>query len=194
MTNIIVFDTETTGLPIRTQYGGFYKPSNIIKYSTCRLIELGYYIYSHDGNEIGHKNFIVKPSNFIINNHDIHGITHTYAFENGTNLETILFEFLADLRDANTIIGHNITFDINTVLSECYRHTNISPYINIINILNKINKICTISLAFKKLKLSHRIKLLDLYKLLFNTEWNQTHRAEDDARICALCYWHLQKL
>ena len=35
---------------------------------------------------------------------------------------------------------------------------------------------------------------LVIVKLLKDIDWEQQHRAEDDARVCAECFWHLVKI
>ena len=196
---IMVLDTETTGLPLFSKYHTFYNPKDFTKYDISRVIEIGYYIYNIDGDIIKKNDILIKPSGFKIENSEIHGITNENADINGVPLINALEQFYIDLYKCDTIIAHNLKFDMNIILAECYRNqknndNNISIYSNIINKMSSMKQICTIQLAKDKLKLEKRIKLIDLYKMIIKKDWIQKHRAEDDARICAECYWHLLQI
>jgi DNA polymerase III epsilon subunit-like protein len=197
---IMVFDTETTGLPVFKKRGtsNFHPPEDYIKYNKSRLIELGYYIYNSSFEIVKNHNMLVIPNGFLIENTEIHGITNQYAKEKGLPLIKVLEEFSNDLAKCDTIVAHNLDFDYNIVLSECHRINIITPNNICVDIIDKIKKIklvCTMKLAVEKLKLTKtRIKLIDLYKIASTEEWKQQHRAEDDARVCGICYKYLVNL
>lgn len=195
--NIIVLDTETTGLPVFTKYHGFFVPSNYSKYNTARVIEIGYYIYNKMGDIICKKDMLIVPNGFKIENTEIHGIKHEDAVNNGIPLEIALEQLCNDLDKCNTFVAHNIQFDFNVILAECYRllamGTNFIAR-GVVNKMGSMKKICTIQLAKDKLKIEKKMKLIHLYKYLKDIDWEQQHRAEDDARVCGECYWHLIKM
>ena len=195
--NIIVIDTETTGLPIQTKYRGFFTPSNYSKYNTSRLIEVGYFIYSKAGNVITKRDMLIIPDNFRIENTEIHGISHEDAEKNGVPLAIALAQLAEDLGSCNTVVAHNLQFDFNVILAECYRilaNGANSTARGVVDKMTSMNKVCTIQLAKDKLKRDKRMKLIHLYEELKGVKWEQQHRAEDDARVCAECYWHLVRL
>lgn len=75
----MVLDTETIGIPIMKDFNVFYEPSSLEYYKESRLIEIGYIIYSHEGTKLSDYECIIKPNDFIIKNHHIHGITNNIA-------------------------------------------------------------------------------------------------------------------
>jgi len=181
--NYMVLDTETTGIPLTRN------PKEIDKFNNARLIELGYIIFDKDNNKIKEFNSLIKPNQFIINNTHIHNITTDEATNNGNNLEYVLEILLKDLDLVDTIIGHNISFDICILLSECYRIKNN----NLINNINLKNKICTMDMGKKFYKLDKNPKLIDLYKISTNKNIIQNHRAISDCLLCFECYYHMIK-
>lgn len=181
----MVLDSETTGLPIMKDYNKFHSPESYEHYKDCRLIELGYIIYSKDGRKINEYEFIVKPHNFTIRNYHIHGITNTTAIKNGKDISAVLDELDKNLDKIDLIVGHNIMFDISVVLSECHRNKKKDL------ILKLISKpfICTMELG--KEIYGSNLNLQTLYRSLHNKYITQKHRALDDAYMCADCYFCL---
>ena len=195
--NVIVIDTETTGLPTQTKYREFFTPSNYSKYNTSRVIEIGYYIYSKDGSFIKKQDMLIIPDKFKIENTEIHGIKHEDAELNGIPLFIALGQFGEDLKSCNTIVAHNLEFDFNVIQAECYRIlANGANALarSIIEKMNGMKQICTIELAMEKLDRERKMRLVHLYEELKGIKWEQQHRAEDDARVCGECYWHLVNL
>lgn len=188
--NKIILDTETTGFPARISFDTYYHPSITKHYDSSRLIELGYVICSEDGTVIKSVDNLVKPDNFKIENSFVHGITDENAMKNGMELSYVINLLKEDLfqYNVNTIIAHNISFDINVLLSECYR-------IGSNEIINKLeNMTCedtmVIGKEFMKTKKSPR--LIELYEFLFNEPVKQDHRALADAIICMNCYYKMK--
>ena len=90
--------------------------------------------------------------------------------------------------NVDTIISHNIGFDINILLSECYRleHNEL-----IDNIENRKKK-CTMRLGKKYMNYHKSPKLIELYKHLFNKDIIQEHRALIDTEMCKDCYFGMK--
>ena len=203
--NILIFDTETIGLPKfkknfnknkdANPFNDYHNPNQFSFYDPSRLIEIGYQIYTPDRILITSKSMLVKPDNFIIRNTDIHGIEHDYAMANGRPISEVLTDFSQDIASCNTVVAHNLAFDYNILISECYRlKDNLSIAQHIINKFNSMNKFCTMFDTMRIMNLTKRPKLSILYQDLFKKEWVQNHRAEDDAKVCAECYWKLQDI
>ena len=104
---------------------------------------------------------IIKPRCMFISDASIkiHGITNETAKSEGSEIETVLTEFLADLKTNNVtvIVSHNIVFHLRTLQAEYIRY-NLS-----FNFLNYII-IDTISFYHKL----YFPKLKDLYEQLYN--------------------------
>jgi DNA polymerase III epsilon subunit-like protein len=188
-TNIMVLDTETTGLPILRSYNNYHCPSFTQYYNNSRIIEIGYIIYSETGEEILKRNFLIKPKNFEIKNSDIHGITNEMVNTDGININDMFMFFEDDLKTVKTMVCHNIKFDYNVLLSECYRY---KKYILIDKIKN-LDKECTMLMGKVFLKQKKNPKLQILYSH-FNKDIEiiQTHRALDDSIMCANCYFNIK--
>ena len=185
---ICCIDTETTGIPKRT--GGFDNYphySETSGYDSARVVEIGYIICNSYGRILKKVSHLIKPINIIINNSQIHGITQENAEKNGIKMYDALKELEADLLKCNNLIGHNILFDYNILLSEAYRLN----MMGLINHMESINKSCTMKLGRKVLNLNKLPKLSELYKALFDSEINQEHRALSDVLICFDCYTKL---
>lgn len=183
---ILFLDTETTGLPDRIGFDNYYKPSLVEKYNNSRIIELAYVIVE-DGKIVKKVSNLIKPDNFKIENSNIHGIDQTKAQEEGIDISIVLNEFELDIKQVNCIIAHNLLFDINILLSECYRYGKE----DLINIINNVNKQCTMIQGKVKLNQYKYPKLIDLYKYYFNIEPVQEHRALSDTMLCIDCYFKM---
>lgn len=190
--SILIFDTETTGIPERKSYNGYYSYTETQKYDSSRVIELGYMIFSFNIEtqkwfQTKASNFIIHPNGFKIENEHIHNITHEYALDNGLKISEVLNVFYEDLISIDKIIGHNLLFDLNVLKAEAYREGNTL----LIQKLDAKEKICTMNLGKQKLKLKKFPKLINLYNTLTNEIYEQKHRALDDVKLCAMCYFKL---
>ena len=217
---ILFLDTETSGLPERNRlkHSSFYPPEMYEKYDNARMIEIACSLYelNEQTSEMFHiKSFssLVVPNGFTIENDSIHGITTDKANTYGNALQNVLqifhYEFL---NHANEIIGHNIEYDINILLSESYRIThdirNHAPYQGTRNNLRtsnmqyetlyeelkKIPTKCTMKIGQKVLKLQKYPKLIDLYSVFNPNGKHQNHRALEDVQWTSVCYAGLRKM
>ena len=184
----IIVDIETTGLPIRDN-GKSANPSILKCYDSSRLVELGYYIIDINNNIIKEKEFLIKPDNFIISDEvvKIHGITQDRAIKEGKPIKNVFNKLEEDLiyYNVNTFISHNVDFDKNIILSECYRLNNES----IINKLLSMSNYCT--MKDNKIFYNKWPKLSVLYEELFNKVIIVKHRALADVKLCYECYCEL---
>lgn len=195
---IMVLDTETTGLPVRTRESNMVPDPRIRGcYANARLVEIGYIIaYANDplAPLIKKANYIIKPLDYIIPlaSSKVHGIKHACAAEYGQDVKIVLDTLKADLAGVDCIVCHNAVFDINVVAAECYVHGlyDLGGYIE------NMPRVCTMRLGAHVLNLTKPyIKLKDLYEKLHNGEvCEQTHRALSDAMHCLACYYALMKI
>jgi len=113
---ILIFDTETTGLP-RTK---------IISQDTLKswpkIVQFSFIIFDTDENiTIETKDFIIRLEDGIIIPEEsslIHGITDEISREKGVSVETVLNQFFYWIRRVDFLVGHNIQFDINMLTVE----------------------------------------------------------------------------
>lgn len=190
MGKTMVFDTETSGLPIMKSFNNYHPPNHFEYYKNARLIEIAYIIYDENNNIIKKTNNLVKPCGYTINNSNIHGITHEMAMKDGKDIKYVINEMNDDLKDIDKIVAHNIKFDINILISECFGVCNTEIISKLIN----ITKECTMKTGKQIMKNKKNPKLVELYEYLFNDKFNQEHRALSDAECCALCYFEMNRI
>jgi DNA polymerase III epsilon subunit-like protein len=190
--NIIIFDLETSGLPKMEKGYNYPYYKKLDMYDSSRIVSIGWtYIKNYTGellefNKINEN--IVKPENFIISEEvsKIHGITHEFAIKNGIPLPDILRK--AGLReainDADYLVAHNCLFDLNILLSECYRL--LKCEIEFVDIVKKLNYmlynnkyVCTLkySRATNKIK---KHNLTSIYNHFFCQNPPIAHTAKAD--------------
>lgn len=187
---ILIFDTETSGLPpfkMVQNRRTIASPERYLKYwDECRIVEIAWEVYQSDGTFVKSYTSLIRPDTFQISSEStkIHGITHEEAFDKGKPIQEVLSTFQNDLQKVHTIVAHNIDFDYNVILSE-YLRQSLS-----IDSLKTKTQICTM----KDYLQSNRKwpKLKELYYECFQEELQQTHRALDDAQACAKIFFNLQ--
>lgn len=185
----LIFDVETTGLPSKRNI----YPYNFEYFNDARMIELAYVIVNNENGKIV-KEFsaLIKHDTYItVTNTNIHGITTENLLLNGVPFVDVLETFSKDLATVNTVVSHNLEFDTSILLSELYRKY--KEYRYCIGMLYTKKKFCTMLEGQKYLGENKWPKLVYLYSKLIGNEWNQTHRALDDAKRCSECYLHLIK-
>ena len=120
---IIVFDLETTGLPMKNNNGDYYNYEDIKFYDKSRIVSICWNIYNDLGEIISCNYHIIKSMDFDINNNSyatkLNGITKEKS-NNGKNIKKILLNFSDDCKNCDILVAHNINFDYNIILSECF--------------------------------------------------------------------------
>lgn len=209
----LVFDTETTGLP----------KTGTISSDTLHLwpyiVQFSYLIYDMSLKDIVvSKDYIIKlPENILIPEEStkIHGITKEIS-STGICIEEVLTEFCNYLREVDTLVAHNIQFDLNMVKVELSRvidkKTNImtrarskelSLYKNNLDYLtNYKNILCTLrdSIQFCNIQRINKNgkpylkfpKLIELHEKLFNKTPSNLHNSFNDILITLRCFMKLK--
>jgi DNA polymerase-3 subunit alpha len=201
MPGTLVFDVETTGLPIReSMYRRFPSPKNYHAFDHARVVELAYKVFDAEHTLVKAVSVLVKPDRFEIENSDIHGIKHETAEQYGSRIDFVLANFLIDVDNCDTLVSHNMEFDLNIMLSEIWRIV-LDPqeeqrvHFNYLDVqtLVSANKVCTMKTGQTRLNLVKYPKLVDLFHTLCDrrASWKQSHRALDDVDKCAQCYFKL---
>lgn len=185
--SVLVFDTETTGLPKMKGFNNYYSPSDIHKYDESRIVELGWLLCSKEGDILRKNSFFVQPDGFIIKNSHIHGITNKIVRKIGIPLDVGIEEFYDDLLESDTIVCHNMNFDRNILLSECYRR-NLDCVTDEIG--DKVH-VCTWQMAQKYFSRNKGNTLENIYMDLFDEPLKNSHRALTDATATAECYFKM---
>lgn len=206
---VLVFDTETTGLP-QTK---ILNPDTLNQWPT--IVQFSYIIYDLTLNKIiKSKDYIIKvPENIKISEDSvkIHGITNEISSNVGIQIDEVLTKFFCYLRDVDSIIGHNISFDITMIKVELLRiiynekllprqlknykydlHY-ITNYKNICCTLQDSIKFCNIQATdkFGRSYLKYP-KLIELHQKLFNSSPNNLHNSFNDILVTLRCFMKLK--
>jgi len=184
----LVFDTETTGLPIK-----WNAPiSDIDNWPRC--VQLAWQLHDVKGNLISNHSYLIKPSGFTIpfESEKIHGISTELANKIGKKIDDILELFIIDYNKCGFLVGHNIKFDINIIGAELYRLG------NEIDITKKdVLDTCS-ELTANVCKLpggrGGKFKfptLIEIYSLLFSEKFKEAHNASADVEATSRVFFEL---
>lgn len=195
---VLVFDTETTGIPER----------NALITSTEKwpyIIQLSYALYDISRNDIHVNDGYIKIDNSIEISEEsqkIHGISRDKLDKEGMNINYALMQFNNMLSEANLIIGHNLEFDKNMIIVESLRN-NIDQQFTYFDKKGhkfKIPEYCTMKNTAKFcgiIKTSRfgkeyykNPKLIELYRRLFPKENDpkNLHNSLFDILVTLRCY------
>jgi DNA polymerase III epsilon subunit-like protein len=190
--NYLFFDTETSGLPIMNGRT-FFDYNMLDKYDNSRLVSLSYVITNDKNDILRVYDKIIKPTNFTISNesYQIHKISQQQALKDGINIKNVLFDFLNDLRFVDVVIGHNVNFDKNIILSENVRN---EFSFDLQKELVTKNSICTAQMSKDKFGKYYRLKELnDLLNKNDKSEENY-HNSLFDTMVCRNCYFAMKNM
>jgi DNA polymerase III epsilon subunit-like protein len=189
----LVFDTETTGLPCFAKGRQFYDPRAYKYYNTSRILSISWMVLDSKLQEVEKQTHYVYPDNFEISPESIkiHGITKEMACEKGIPIRAVLLalEEVLQRNSTDTLVAHNIRFDINVLKSECHRYNCAS----ILKTLESMKLYCTMQNGKEILSLKKNPKLSELYRDLYNSDIQNAHDAEFDTLYCAKCFQALKK-
>jgi len=185
----LFLDTETTGLPKFTEIDPVEK--------WPRVVQLAWSLYSSDGERESRNSFIIYPTDFSIpmDSARIHGITTERAKAEGVSLYKVLPQFNADVERAETVIAHNLDFDLPIVTTEflrCSLETNLpgKQY----SCTMKTPQIVSLCKLPSKSRRGYKWPTLnELHLQLFQEEFTDSHNAGADVEACARCYFELKK-
>jgi len=183
----LFFDTETTGLP--KNWKASYKDLN----NWPRIVQIAWIIADINGSIIERKNYIIKPNGFSIPEEamKVHKISTQKALQQGQELDFVLNQFNDCVNKSDTIIAHNLSFDLNVIASELFR-SNIDS-----DIMDK-EQICTMESTINYCKLPGNYgykypKLSELYQKLFHSDFDEAHDASVDIKATFKCFYELIK-
>ena len=188
---VIVFDTETTGLPKCRKASP--ENSELWPY----VCQISWLVYDDKTEEMFTKDYIIRlPDGVTIPEEcsNIHGITNEIMLEKGIDIDWVLNEFTRDWMKCNILIAHNFDFDNKVLQAEYCRN-------KMINWLGRHRKIeyCTMLYGKKFTNILRKSKfnngyykkppkLIELHKELFNTTPGNLHNSLIDVIICFRCF------
>jgi len=198
---VIVFDTETTGLP--EDYTASFKDSS----KWPHIIQLAFIVFDTETKEIlDYSDKIIKLDQSVQISSEsiaIHKITRERSEKEGIPIKNVLDYFINWLTDVDIIIAHNISFDKRMVIVESYRNQIQNVFVNkdgrqmkeYCTMKNSTN-ICKIKTINKRTGTTYNKfpSLSELHAYLFEVAPKGTHNAIADVMICLRCYIKLTDL
>lgn len=189
---LFFFDTETTGLvDFKLAHDHSSQPY---------LVQLAALLTDDDGTERASMSVLVRPDGWTIPDEAsaVHGITTDIAVANGVALRTALTAFRALLENADTVIGHNVGFDV-AVINAARHRAGAQP-----GDYWPEKMFCTMRTATPVCKILHADprhdqdykwpRLNEAYRHFFGQELEGAHDALVDVRACRDVYLELQGL
>jgi DNA polymerase-3 subunit epsilon len=192
---VIVFDTETTGLPKKSGMAPQLEEESYYPH----IVQFSYIVYDIEVNTIIkiYDQIITIPDNIVISDESIklHGITREIMDEKGISIKLALETFLGDFYTADTIVGHNVSFDKMMVHVEMLR--NGFPNVDVFAASNKFYctmkttvELCAIKTNYRNsVKTYNKFpKLIELYTHLFSKSPTKLHNSLNDVVLCLRCF------
>ena len=119
--NILFFDTETNGLPLRRNA----LTTDVENWP--RIVQIAWQLWEvtpTDARQLGQASYIIRPEESLIWNNEsaaIHKITKERALTEGVPGDAVLAQFRAVASNAKVLIAHNLAFDKPVLKAEFYR-------------------------------------------------------------------------
>lgn len=187
---VLVFDTETTGLPTDRK-----APSSCTE---CwpHIVQLSYILYDASMNTIlsEYDELVALPAGVKMSRGSIeqHGITEAQLRRKGVHIGAVLSDFTSAVQSADRIVAHNLEFDRKVVEAACYRAAMPLAFATdpvCFCTARSGVPLCGIWAARKNGTQFLRFpKLWELHEELFSQRPGHLHDALADVLICLRCY------
>jgi DNA polymerase III epsilon subunit-like protein len=180
-----ILDTETTGLPLRIVSSRYCKPERTFLYDSARIVEIAWSVVDIQTHaETERWTGLLRPDGFRIPADAVHGIPHAEAERDGRGWDEVLPRVADAVRKCSFFVGHNVHFDADVLLAECFRHGRA----DIATLIRKCTWHCTMTMGC--LPGQKYPTLSDLYTRLYPDDTAPTvrHRATEDKDRCRACY------
>ena len=186
----LVFDTETTGLPLRDN-----APLSDFD-NWPRAVQIAWQLHDDEGKLVEAKDYVIRPDGFDIpyNTAKFHGITTAVAKEYGVELAFAMEEFSKALAQTKFIVGHNLAFDNNILGCEYLRlgQENLLAKYPVLDTGDDTREYCQLpggrGGGFKM------PKLIELHEKLFGKAFAEAHNAAADVEATARCFFEAVRL
>jgi DNA polymerase III epsilon subunit-like protein len=197
---VLVFDTETTGLPPRTPRNAPTPPIEELATTWPHVVQLSGLLFDTKEKKVVEMfDHIIKlPADVPLPDESvaIHGISREMCETQGIDIKVALISFTLCFEKAHSIVAHNLEFDKGVLQVELFRN----DYVNIFNkklILEyctmkygeKITNLTMVS-KFSGKNIKKSPKLIELHEHLFGVSERplNLHNSLIDVLVCARCY------
>lgn len=187
----LFLDTETTRIkPGFNNYRPYTEGDN-----WPRMVSFGAWVYENGKTTPYH--MLIVPKGFTISRSDteIHGITHNMAVNKGVLPDVALLIMSKLLSDATMVVCHNKNFDIPVIKAEMHRAGMPASHIkkvfdrDIFCTSEDTRQVPGLLLPGKEF-----VSLDRLFEFCHKRPLKRSkHNAQDDARICMECFFHLKR-
>lgn len=186
----LIFDTETTGLPIRDD-----APLSDFE-NWPRAVQIAWQLHDEKGELIEAKDFVIQPDGFDIpfNAAKVHGITTAVAEEYGVPLAEAMAEFSEAVKKSKFLVGHNLQFDNNVLGCEYLRleQENILEGRPVLDTGEETREYCQLPGGRGgKFKMP---RLEELHEKLFGHKFAEAHNAAADVEATTRCFFEAVRL
>jgi DNA polymerase III epsilon subunit-like protein len=190
---VLVFDTETTGLPEGRN------PSITHSDKWPHIVQLSYLMYDTEKVQIltCHDHVVAIPEDVAISeeSQNIHGITKSMCRRKGVPIEYALDDFNDCLQQCDRVVGHNLSFDKRMIMVESIRLKRRQYFtrdgrgkMEYCTMKNSTN-ICAIETVSATGDIYYKYPTLEeLHHILFNSRPKGMHDSMADVLICLRCY------
>lgn len=199
--SILVFDTETTGIPSRELNHKLDHPDYPWPVSFAAVL------YGTDRTEIAAVHKLVRPDGWVSDPEaaKVHGLTHERLMDEGVPIRDVLDEYAA-LREACTVVaGHNVSFDRQIMRAALMRRPGTADVATGDAGKGRWTVYCTMRLSERIVKLPPTQRMIDAgmgdkfkaprleeaYRHFFGEDMEGAHDAMNDVRACARILFHL---
>jgi DNA polymerase III epsilon subunit-like protein len=184
---VLVFDTETTGLP---------EGKNPSIYETQKwphILQLSYIVYDSETNDIVtlEDDYISIGDNVVINQESqkIHNISRELISAKGIPIQEALEKFNKFSEMSDLLVGHNVSFDKRMVIVEGIRNNiRMNIHDTYCTMKNSV-ELCKIQRVWPNGDTYFKYPTLsELHEELFKKIPKNTHNALIDILICMRCF------
>lgn len=188
---ILVFDTETNGLPKN------WKAPVTDLDNWPRIIQLAFATFSDEGEFIDSYCELIVPDGWTVPADKFwvdNGYSQDSSIMFGVPIQEAMTTLLVSMQSCSTIVAHNMSFDEKIVGAEMIRLGLKSE--------NKPTKICTKETSTEFCAIPNQNgfnsfkwpKLEELHNKLFGEGFDGAHDALNDVMACAKCFFELKRL
>jgi DNA polymerase III epsilon subunit-like protein len=181
----LLFDTETTGkFDFKGDPNADHQP---------QICELAAMLTNDEGESMGEMNVLIKPDGWTIpaETQAVHGISTEQCEKFGIPLAQAWEMFAALLSNAETLVAHNIQFD----LAMMKRSNPLAA-----PALSQVKHYCTMQVATDICRIRNQWgkfkwpSLAEAFRHFYGKDFKGAHRAMADVKACRAVFFQLKKL